>query len=146
MGDDMSTDSNKQMVQRYFDAVAELDKAAIRACLTDEFVFQSMQRKPDWLRLRWNADQFASSPISMSSLMKKPLKFTAREMTAEGDRVCVEADSYGEMKNGKIYDNAYHFVFKFREGKITEVREYSCSYLADDVFGEFQPTASNPPL
>jgi uncharacterized protein len=135
----MSTDSNKQSVQRYFDAVGGLDEAAIRACLADDFVFKSMQRQPKWLRYRWNAEQFVAMPRFMSTFMKKPILFKALDMTAEGDRVCVEAESYGEMKNGKIYDNAYHFVFRLRDGKISEVKEYSCSYTADYVFGEFQP-------
>jgi uncharacterized protein len=138
-GRDMSTESNKRMVQCYFEAVAKMDEAAIRACLSDDFQFRSMQRQPAWLRMQWNADQFVAAPRFMSSLMKNPLRFKALDTTAEGDRVCVEAESYGEMKNGKIYDNAYHFVFKFRDGKISEVREYSCSYLANDVFSEYQP-------
>jgi ketosteroid isomerase-like protein len=40
----MSTESNKRMVQRYFEAVAKMDEAAIRACLSDDFQFRSMQR------------------------------------------------------------------------------------------------------
>ena len=37
---------------------------------------------------------------------------------AEGDRVAVEAESHGELKNGKTYNNTYHFLFVFRDGKI----------------------------
>src|ERR1700689_3744850 len=52
-GRDMSTESNKRMVQRYFEAVARMDEAAIRACLSDDFQFRSMQRQPAWLRMQW---------------------------------------------------------------------------------------------
>jgi hypothetical protein len=41
------------------------------------------------------------------------------------------------MNNGKIYDNAYHFVFTFRDGIIREVLEYCCTYTVFDVFGEY---------
>ena len=57
-------------------------------------------------------------------------------MMGEDDKVAVEAQSYGEMNNGKLYENVYHFLFKVRDGKIYSVREYSCSYTANDCFGE----------
>jgi ketosteroid isomerase-like protein len=41
------------------------------------------------------------------------------------------------MNTGKIYDNAYHFVFTFRDDKIREVLEYCCTYTVYDVFGEY---------
>ena len=40
------------------------------------------------------------------------------------------------MKNGKTYENAYHFLFKLRDGKICNVREYSCSYTAYECLGD----------
>ena len=43
------------------------------------------------------------------------------------------------MLSGKRYNNAYHFVFKLRDGKFTEVREYSCSHLAQNCFGAIEP-------
>jgi ketosteroid isomerase-like protein len=49
----------------------------------------------------------------------KPLAWTA-----EGERVAVETESYSELNNGRVYNNAYHFLFIVRDGKIHEVREY----------------------
>jgi hypothetical protein len=49
---------------------------------------------------------------------------TPKGITAEGDRVAVEAESYGETASGKIYNNLYHFLFEVRGGKIQAVREY----------------------
>jgi uncharacterized protein len=134
----MSTESNKQVIERYFAAVNRGDEAAILECLSDDFVFLSMLRHPEWLRYRWGREQFAATQRFMSSQMKKPIVLNALDITAENDRVCVEAESFGEMKNGKVYDNAYHFVFKLKNGKISECREYSCSFTANYVFGDFQ--------
>jgi ketosteroid isomerase-like protein len=50
--------------------------------------------------------------------------FTLHDFTAEGARVAVTAESHGIHKSGKIYHNHYHFLFKLRDGKIREVREY----------------------
>jgi ketosteroid isomerase-like protein len=46
-------------------------------------------------------------------------------VTAEGDRVAVEAESHGLLKNGKTYNNTYHFLFLFRDGKICLTKEYN---------------------
>jgi uncharacterized protein len=134
----MSAQGNKQVVERYFAAVNSGNEEDILACITDDFVFQSMPRNPQWLRYRWNREQFAATPKLMSSTMNKPIQMRLLGMTAEDDRVCVEADSHGELKNGKVYENSYHFLFRFKDGKIAEVKEYSCSYTAHSVFAEFQ--------
>lgn len=130
-------EDNKNIVNEYFDAVNRGNEEDISNLLTDDFVFMSMYRKPEYLRFKWNKERFVAQAGIMSSQMKKPIVVTPGTMTAEDDRIAVEAESYGEMKNGKIYDNIYHFLFKLRNGKITEVREYSCSYTAHEVFGEF---------
>jgi ketosteroid isomerase-like protein/quinol monooxygenase YgiN len=45
--------------------------------------------------------------------------------TVEGERVAVEANGFAELKNGRRYDNHYHFLCIVRDGKIVEVREYN---------------------
>lgn len=133
----MSASENKHLVEKYFDAVNSMDEETILALLTSDFSIISMNRNPEFLRYKWNAEQFAAAPRLMSDKMKKPIVIRLVAMTAEADRVAVEADSHGEMLNGKIYENSYHFLFTFRNGKIAEVREYCCSYTAADVFGEY---------
>jgi ketosteroid isomerase-like protein len=133
----MSIEKNKQTIEKYFEVVNRGDKDAILEFLTDEFVFKGMGRHPDWMRYQWGREAFADAPRDMSTKMKKPIVMNLRGMIAEGDRVAVQADSYAEMNNGKIYDNAYHFVFTFKDDKIQEVLEYCCTYTVFDVFGEF---------
>ena len=57
----------------------------------------------------------------------------AKGLTAEGDRVAVEAESYAKMKNGKTYQNTYHFLFIVRDGKIQSVKEYLDTIHANAV-------------
>jgi len=131
----MSIEKNKQVVRDYIDAVNRTNAAEISPFLTDDFAFHSMLRRPQWLHFSWPKENFINAPANMSTQMNKPIQMKINGMIGEGDKVAVEAESYGEMKNGKIYDNAYHFVFTFRDGKICEVKEYSCSFTANDVFG-----------
>ena len=139
----MSTRKNKQTIEKYFEAVNLGNKEAILKFLTEDFVFKGMGRHPDWMRYQWGRDAFADAPRDMSTKMKKPITMNLLGMIAEGDQVAVQADSYAEMNTGKIYDNAYHFVFTLRQGRIAQVLEYCCTYTVVHVFGEYY--TGNPP-
>ena len=62
------------------------------------------------------------------------ISFTLRDMTAEGDRVAAEVESYAELVNGGVYNNRYHMLFRFRGEEIVEVREYGDTLHAKEVF------------
>lgn len=62
-----------------------------------------------------------------------PVTLTIHGVTAEGDRVAVEAQSHAFLKNGKIYCNTYHFLFIFRDGKICRAKEYNDTLHAHEV-------------
>jgi uncharacterized protein len=142
----MSIEQNKRVIAGYFERVNRGDQEAILECLTEDFVFQGMGRHPDWVRYRWDRERFADAPREMSTRMKRPIQLKLLGMIAEGDRVAVQAESYCEMHNGKLYDNAYHFIFTLRDGKIAEALEYCCTYTVVDVFGEYyQPPVGGGP-
>lgn len=132
----MNTTDNKALIDRYFEAVSGQEESRILEFLSDDFAFQSMLKKPEMFSFTWGREPFAAAPKSMSSQMTGPLKIWIVDMIAEGDKVAVEAESMGEMKDGKIYNNAYHFLFTVRDDKICKVREYSCSYTANECFGQ----------
>lgn len=77
--------------------------------------------------------QFAELAGGLAPKIDGGLKLTAKGVTAEGDRVAVEAESYAKMKNGKTYQNEYHFLFVVRDGKIQAVKEYLDTTHAADV-------------
>ena len=52
------------------------------------------------------------------------IRLTPHAFTAEGERVAVETESYTELKNGRVYNNRYHFLFTVRDGKISSVKEF----------------------
>ncbi len=55
-------------------------------------------------------------------------------ITVDGDRVAVEVEGHMELKNGKTYNNFYHFLFLFRDGRIYQGKEYHDTLLADQSF------------
>jgi len=52
------------------------------------------------------------------------IKFDIRGMTAEAERVAVEASSEGAHVSGRVYRNQYHFLFEFAGGKLKSLKEY----------------------
>ena len=64
------------------------------------------------------------------------LTMTVDGMIAEGNKVAVEARSHGELKNGNVYDQQYHFLMEFRDGKICAAREYLDTQHAHAVWFE----------
>lgn len=58
-------------------------------------------------------------------------------VTAEGDRVAVEAESFVELIDGRTYNNTYHFLFEFENGKIRCSKEDNDSRYAAEVLGAF---------
>jgi ketosteroid isomerase-like protein len=63
------------------------------------------------------------------------LRMSVKEMTAQGNRVAVEAESHAIHKpTGRTYNNFYHFLFEIDGGKITKMKEYCDTKHAVDVF------------
>jgi ketosteroid isomerase-like protein len=61
------------------------------------------------------------------------LRMELKSVIGEGDKVAVEARSFGVTKSGKHYENEYHILFRLRNGEIFEVREYTDPMHAADV-------------
>jgi ketosteroid isomerase-like protein len=62
------------------------------------------------------------------------IRFDVVSVTAQDDRVAVEATSAAELRNGKTYRNHYVFMFTARNGKLAGVKEYSDSAPAQAAF------------
>lgn len=68
-------------------------------------------------------------------LLKGPLGLAIRTVTAEADRVSLEAQSDVELTTGARYNNNYHFLFLISGGKIVEIREHNDTLHAAQIFG-----------
>lgn len=49
---------------------------------------------------------------------------TVTGVTAEGDRVAVEAESTATLPNSRTLNQFYHFLFEIEDGKVRRAREY----------------------
>jgi uncharacterized protein len=73
-------------------------------------------------------------------LLPHGLEITTGAITAEDDRVAIEAESKATMLNGRFYHNRYHFLFVVRDGKIKVVKEYLDTLHAREALGSARTT------
>jgi len=62
-------------------------------------------------------------------------------MVAEGDKVAVEVESLGTLRNGRVYNNEYHTLLTIRDDKICAVREYLDTFHVHATWFEAAPAA-----
>jgi ketosteroid isomerase-like protein len=78
----------------------------------------------------YTKDSIAALFGRMARRLDGPLRMEVVATTAEGDRVALEVESHGELRNGRRYRNTYHTLMRIEDGRIREVREYSDSHHA----------------
>lgn len=61
------------------------------------------------------------------------LRYTIHAISAEGNRVAVEATGEGRHISGQHYVNHYHFLFTWRDGKLLELKEYMDTEAVTEV-------------
>lgn len=121
----MSSEHNKKLVVDLFSRFTAGDVPGVLA-LVDDAATWKIPGKPE---LTPSAGVYDKAKIgqlfnTMMGRLKGGLKMTVTGMIVEGERAAVEVISHGELKNGRVYDQEYHFLIEFREGRIVAVREY----------------------
>lgn len=127
----MSAEDNKKVVLGFFENMNSGNGAAVLGAMSDSATWWVLGNFP--LSGTKTKAQFAELIGDLGSKIDGALKVTPTGITAEGDRVAVEAESYAKMKNGKVYKNNYHFLFIVRDAKVQQVKEYLDTMHANDV-------------
>ena len=121
----MSIETHKQFAADFFGRFEKNAIAGALAMTTDDFTWW-IGGKPELFDLAGTKTkaQMAELLGELIPATKSGLRLTPSGMTAEGNKVAVEAESYGEFLNGRVYNNFYHFLLEFRDGKIAALKEY----------------------
>ena len=138
----MSLETNKQAVARFCESFGTGDTQAILDTMTDDVRYWILGDRA----ITPSAGDHSKSGMkrifdAMSERMTGPLRFTAHSMIAEGDQVALVAESYGTLKNGRVYNNHYHLRLTLRDGKIAAVREYLDTRHVYDTWYAPEPIA-----
>lgn len=100
-----------------------------RAAFTDDAAW--------WMQGRGELaiDAFAEMQRQVAAtLLDGPGRMEIHGVTAEDDRVAVEAEIHQPLRKGGTYTGSYHFLLRFRDGKAWLVKEYFDTARARDAF------------
>ena len=125
--------SNVRILKRYFAALQRGDAATVAAMFADDASYwilpgtavSGTHNKASYLRL------FAK----LLEVQSGPLQFLYDEITTQGDRVAIVVRGHMPLKAGGSYDNIYHWLFTFRDGKIVAVKEFCDATAVSAAFG-----------
>jgi ketosteroid isomerase-like protein len=124
----MSTEANKAKAIQFVTDLERKGLGATRDSAGPKFVW--------WVPGAGEVqDQMARTEQAMMKHMKTPLTIKIHGVTADEDRVAVEAESYAELVGGGAYNNRYHFLFEFEDGEIVSLKEYCDTAHIRDVWG-----------
>ncbi|MGQ0699848.1 MAG: nuclear transport factor 2 family protein [Panacagrimonas sp.] len=130
----MSLEANKTLVADFFGRFGRKDVQGALDMMTADATWW-IGGKPALFPICGlkSKSQIADILNSLVPVMKNGLAITCKSMIAEGNKVAVEAESYGEFPNGRVYNNEYHFLVEVRGGKIARVKEYLDTMHTADV-------------
>ena len=127
----MSIEDNKRRTLVFFEAIGRGDAEAIANTYCDEGRVVTMGNTLiSGSRGKEEIRQFAGGVLDA---FPDGLSYTIHHLTAEDDRVAVEATSEGRHVSGKDYRNHYHFLLTWRDGQLLELKEYMDTEQVTDV-------------
>jgi len=118
----MSIETNKALVTHFWQIFSDGKFDQALAMLNEDATWWVAGTTA--LSRTYSKPEFAKLLGEIAPMAPKGLRVTPKLLTAEGDRVSVEAESHAEFTNGRTYHNIYHFMMVIRDGKFSAVREY----------------------
>lgn len=129
-----STKDNKAIVTEFFATFSKGDVAGVIDMMHDDGSWW-VAGQIDGMSGTYSKEELEGLLEGARALYREgALRITPTSMTAEADRVAVEAESFATMADGRIYANSYHFLIAIREGKVSSVREYMDTVHAKETF------------
>lgn len=124
----MSIEDNKAVARRYMQAVEDGDIDTVRNLQHPDISW--------WILGNGTLDRDTFTGMVAEGLLsadKRDIQITG--LTAEGDRVAVQAEGEMTYPGGIVYRNSYHNLLVIRDGLIVEGREYMDPRAAEQAFG-----------
>lgn len=131
----MNAAVHKQLVSRFFASFTESDIDGVLSLLDDDVRWRMMGQQGG-LPISGEMDKqgIKDLMISVKELMVGQLMMTTKAWTIDDNRVAVEVESLGELKNGKRYNNLYHYLIIVKDGRIETIKEYADTDQVRRVF------------
>ncbi len=101
-------EQNKALARAFFHALSTSDVPAIVSAYADDGYVETMGQT--LISGKFTKAQIEQAAGQVLGAFPQGIHFEIKEITAEGDRVAVEAESFATHVSGKYYNNKYHFL------------------------------------
>ena len=133
----MSTGKNKQITKQFFEFFQAGDVDSMFSLLAEDAVWWVLGKSDQFLSCGSKDVETIKSAIGdvfFADIMSKGITFSIKSLTAEDNRVSAEVDGYGITNAGVVYDQNYHFLIEFENGKIKRLKEFLDTIHAREAF------------
>ncbi len=131
----MNTEQNKIVANSFYEYFTASDIAGVMNTMTDNATFWILGKAaPGRVTGQFSKSQIERVFTGMLARLKNGLKMEVKNCIAEGDQVALEVISFGELIDGRIYDQQYHALMRIENGKIASVREYLDTLHVEQVW------------
>jgi uncharacterized protein len=131
----VSIEENKRLALRFIEEMVAGRRERVEAMLTDDAVL--FYWGDFWFSGRMTVDEYFTRihragegkfQAGNSASGAPYLEIHIGEITAEDDRVCVEAEDWIPLPDGTTLNPQFHLFFKIRDGKVAEFKDYVDSH------------------
>lgn len=132
----MSANLNKQTMIAIFEKIAVGDGSLFIEHLADD-VRMIITGQYSWSQTLQGKEAVLGLYAYVRSVTQGGLHTHAYNFIADGDTVVVEAKGAMTAIGGEAYHNDYCLIYKLKNNKIIEIKEYQDSNLCERVLGPF---------
>jgi ketosteroid isomerase-like protein len=138
----MGAVENRTLIERLFASVAAGDRKPLVDHLADDVVMR-VTGQYSWSQTFRGKEALLRDLYGyLGTLLAEGRKAIPQRFIAEGDHVVVEAVGDMRTKAGDPYNNEYCLIYRLKDGKIVEIREYCDSTLTEAVLGPYRGAAA----
>lgn len=130
----MSVESNKQTALALLRASAVHDGAAFEELMHPDATYWVIGKPHLFAYAGEQSRAQICAYMASPSIFAGGVKTKFGAITAEDDRVALEAEIIGTLPDGRVYTNVYHYLMWFRDGKVLRVKEYLDTQSAAEFF------------
>lgn len=133
----MSNEQNKMLVRQFFEAFQAGDVDEMFSLFADDSTWWVLGKPNQFLSA--GPKDLATikgliKDLFFETIMPDGVTFNIKSLTAEDNRVSAEVDGRGVTSTGFVYDQNYHFLIEFENGKIKQLKEFLDTIHAREAF------------
>ena len=138
----VSAADNKKLIEDLFAAIAAGNRTLFVETLADD-VTMRVTGQYSWSQT-FNGKEALLRDLYgyLATLVADGRRTIPHNIVADGDHVVVEAVGEMQTRAGVPYNNDYCLIYRLKDGKIVEIREYCDSALTEKVLGKYQGPAA----